>query len=1088
MASSSPGVRPWRTAFLTLRDETLTSPPPSAILSLLRCLILSQSVDALATAAIALPTLEVTSDVMLLLELASTASGCQDASEPLLQICHLVHDVTCRIRLELNSSSWSAMVNFVELVVEIVLSSANKGSNLCSDSRLKAVSDISAILRLTVKVYGRHCSMSETKHLARVLLCVISCLNSEMLSFYYKNSKSWYASDVGSTKAQNNSIWEIQTTVLSLLSDALSKIGASISEDLWHAVVEDMRKLMDFLASKNLVIVDSIMSRFFATLFHLLHLILSIPKGSLSAHVRLSTKLKTLVLFHVASFVTTLQMFFAYGLPSRSSFVTTCLESKNKEISSANLMYGMKDPQISGRVPYKPPHLRRREETKMHLLCDGSSSDYDSCRLNLLSSDSDHSDGDITPNDGDRYRSSKARLAAVLCIQDLCIAEPKSISSLWTLLLPENDVLQPRYSRMPENLLWTTVASVKDWIMNDLTFKTEHVGLMGTALSCLGAALSKSPPSANVLKMLEKDISGGCSLSQHDASVIHILIHLSGLGKHQAITFEALQALKAASHNYPSILFGFWEQISSIAYRLLQTQAAPEVSGRNAELWKGDTAKVSGTTTDKCIMASMKVVDEFLRVSSGFKGADDLLECRLLDIQHMSNTTKEKRISSAPYVFDIPDSPNQSTSDFSSGVERWSEVIERHMPLAICHCAPVVRAAALTCFAGLTSSVFCILNGDMQEFIISSVVTAALSNDTPPVKSAACRAIGVVRVTASWALANICDSLRRSAIELHLELHAVDTDEFEPISLLVETALRLTKDGDKIKSNAVRALGHLSRFLRFNYCSTVNETSKVPYHSSNTAQNFKLFEDKACRSPSMSVSSSDFSGIQCGDSQWLVRMVQAFLSCVTTGNVKVQWNVCYALSNLFMNDSLRLYDMPWAPTVYSILLLLLRDSTNYKIRIHAAVALAVPSSRLDYGNSFSDVVQGLQHVLESLCSYQSLTSSSFKYKDNLEKQLNLTTLHVLGFVSPKDGPVLKDFLMKKANFLEGWFKFVCSSLIENQNQPSTSIESSAADGAAFYMPKKAMVQKALKSLHELYKFNNLYTIAVRFEKLISSYP
>lgn len=34
-----------------------------------------------------------------------------------------------------------------------------------------------------------------------------------------------------------------------------------------------------------------------------------------------------------------------------------------------------------------------------------------------------------------------------------------------------------------------------------------------------------------------------------------------------------------------------------------------------------------------------------------------------------------------------------------------------------------------------------------------------------------------------------------------------------------------------------------------------------------------------------------------------------------------------------------------APSVYSILLLLLRDSTNYKIRIHAAAALAVPASR-----------------------------------------------------------------------------------------------------------------------------------------------
>ncbi|KAL0927604.1 hypothetical protein M5K25_001792 [Dendrobium thyrsiflorum] len=66
----------------------------------------------------------------------------------------------------------------------------------------------------------------------------------------------------------------------------------------------------------------------------------------------------------------------------------------------------------------------------------------------------------------------------------------------------------------------------------------------------------------------------------------------------------------------------------------------------------------------------------------------------------------------------------------------------------------------------------------------------------------------------------------------------------------------------------------------------------------------------------------------------------------------------------------------------------------------------------DYGSSFSDVVQGLEQVLESLGSHHSVMPSSFKYKDNLEKQLNLTTLHVLGFVSLEDGLVLKDFLLK----------------------------------------------------------------------------
>ena len=43
----------------------------------------------------------------------------------------------------------------------------------------------------------------------------------------------------------------------------------------------------------------------------------------------------------------------------------------------------------------------------------------------------------------------------------------------------------------------------------------------------------------------------------------------------------------------------------------------------------------------------------------------------------------------------------------------------------------------------------------------------------------------------------------------------------------------------------------------------------------------------------------------------------------------------------------------------------------------------------DYGSSFPDVVQGLENILESLGSDHSSTPSSFRYKDNLEKQVRI---------------------------------------------------------------------------------------------------
>ncbi|KAK8947580.1 hypothetical protein KSP40_PGU011390 [Platanthera guangdongensis] len=1171
-----------------------TSPPPLPL----------QAHDAFVVAAASLPPSEVTSDVALLVELASTTSQCEDAVEFLLHACHLIHEVCCRVRLELNSSSWSTMIYFLEVTMENVHGTAYKKSNVSCALRLKTIAEILEILRNISKVYGRNSLISETNHLARLLIFIISSLHSEMLTIHNAKDAPLHHTDNGSAKLKYSSLCEIQIIVLSLLGDVLSKIGASILESLWDSVVKVLRKLMDFLASEKLIIVDSIMSRFYGTLFHCLHLILSNPKGSLSAHM--------------TGFVTTLQMFLTYGLPSRSCLAFTSVESKNKATNSANQKPGILESPKSERVPYRPPHLRRRVGTDTHLPSAESSSDCVS-RFSLFSSDSELSDNDVTPIDGDRYRSSKSRLAAILCIQDLCIAEPKSITSLWTLLLPESDVLQPRkhiqtlmscllfdpimkiriassstlatmldghsvvllqlaehresnkcvsftalssslgqilvqlhtgilylikreshdgllaslfkvlvllisdtpYARMPENLLSTTISSVLDRIKKDLSFKTESTGLLATSVSCLGAAFSKSPPSPHTLKMLGEDISRG-AMSQQEMSVPYLLIKLSDPGRMPVIAFEALQALKAIVHNYPSIMTGYWEQMSAITYGLLQEPAIPDVSKFNTGSWKGDFGKASGATSERCTVAAMKVIDECLRAASGFKGADDLLEFRLLDIQLMSNTTREKRVASAPsYELDISDSLNKDLTDFPSAAKKWSEIIEKHLPLAICHWSSMVRAAAFTCFAGLTSTVFSILNKDMQEFIISSAISVALDDETPSVKSAACRAIGVVvsfsqiiyngnlltkfiratefytrdstvlvRVTASWSLANICDSLRHRAIELQLESYTNDV-EMEALSLVVESALRLTKDGDKIKSNAVRALGYLSRFLSLNCYSKANEVAEIPMEPYYSARSREFSKLSVCEENSSPVfTSSCSSSTKCGDRRWLERMVQAFLSCVTTGNVKVQWNVCHALSNLFMNDTLRLHDMPWAPTVYSILLLLLRDSTNYKIRIHAAIALAVPVSRLDYGSSFSDVVQGLVHVLESLGSHQSLIPPNFKHKDNLEKQLSLSTLHVIGFVSLEDGPALKDLFLKKAQFLEGWLKFMCVSFIENQDQPSASaatFNGSQSDVPAPYSPKKAMMLAALKSSLNIYKYSNHYSISERFEKLISNY-
>ncbi|KAF8379868.1 hypothetical protein HHK36_027333 [Tetracentron sinense] len=1135
MAASS--VRSWRTAFLTLRDETLTSPPRTSIHILLQNLIFSQT-DTLIAAAPDLPPHEVTSDVIFLVELAETTWECvEDMANTSIHICHLIHDVSYRVSLEINSSSWAIMLAFLGKMVDFFFGKADKKKILLGDAaRVKATMESLDTLRYLINGYGRRCSPSETTQLVKLLLRLVVCTHAELCCSFSSSGSQRCAAD---RDLKYNSLWEVQTIAFAMIGEAFSRVGLSVPVDMWQSTLEVLRKMMDLLASKSLLVEDNVMSRYYTSLLHCLHLVLSDPKGSLSEHV--------------AGFVAALRMFFVYGLSNKPLQVFQDTGYKEKELSSMCLKSSLPESINTKCGPYRPPHIRKREGMCMQqpkALVSQSFSDHEPFLVGLTSSDSEYSDSDGSVKDVDNFRSSKTRVAAIYCIQVAEYKESTKCGSFTALSSTLGQILMQLhtgilysiqrethsgllaslykilmllisatpYSRMPGELLPTVISSLKARIIEGFPFKTDQTGLLAIALNCLGAALSTSPPSHYVKEMLQEEISTGFLEVKEKPSVLLAIFQFSERVTNMTISFEALQVLRAVSHNYPSIMPACWEQVSTIVYGLLRlaTTDVPssEVSMRPL---KGEVGNTMGSIGEKFITAAIKVLDECLRAISGFKGIEDLLDDRLLDTPFTSDCTRTKRISSAPsYGLESPEDQKGDPKAYPLGSKQWCEAIEKHLPLVLFHISPMVRAASVTCFAGITSSVFFSLTEEMQDFVLSCSISAALNDEVPSVRSAACRAIGViacfpqisyrakilekfvhaaefnthdslvsVRITASWALANICDSLSRNTSDFPLESCSADPKmNSRSIALLADCALRLTKDGDKIKSNAVRALGNLSRFVRFininqvdsaGLSLTTNSIYVLP--SSN--------ESKASHSPK--ASTNVFEPASFRDSHWLDKMVQAFLSCVATGNVKVQWNVCHALSNLFLNETLRLQNMAWAPSVFSILLLLLRDSSNFKIRIHAAAALAVPASRLDYGGSFSDVVQGLEHILESLGSDQISTPSSFKYRAALEKQLISTTLHVLSLASCTDQQPLKDFLVKKACFLEEWFNTLCSSLVENSTQPMVEVTSTDKnDESSPSTQKKGMIYKAIRSLVEVYEGSNHQGIARRFEKLINS--
>ncbi|XP_038875589.1 HEAT repeat-containing protein 6 isoform X2 [Benincasa hispida] len=1096
-SSSASSVRSWRTAFLTLRDESISS--STSISQLLYDTIFSHS-DSLIAAARYLPPPEVSSDLLFLLEVATSASdSVQDIVPVFADIIHLIHGISHQVALEFSSSSWNLLIRYFGDVIQILLGKLNIPGNY---ALIRPVLESLEIVRHVICLQQRKFLPAEDIQLSKFLLSVIT--GSQSAVFPSSNSiiRHGCTAEVVKSVPKCNSLWDVQAVAFDLLSQAITSLGSYFPVDVWKSTIQVIRKLMDFLASTSLLVEDNVMSRYYLSLLRCLHLVIAEPKGSLSDHV--------------SAFVAALRMFFAYGFSNRP-LLACSVGNQGKEPSLTSTKSGLEEPKKENHNAYRPPHMRRRENlNKKQANAQNlqSSMAAESLNCDLISSDSDH-DSDGPGRDADIIQNGKVRVAAILCIQDLCQADPKAFTSQWTLLLPTRDVLLPRkydatlmtcllfdpslkaqiaaaaalvvmldrttsislqiaeyrdpakcgsfmplsislgqilmqlhtgvlyliqrsthgrlltilfkillhlisstpYPRMPEELLPNMVKALQATIEEGFPFKSDQTDLLAAAISCLNVALSTSQSSPCVKEMLSKQISS----AQKGNSVLVILLQYSEQLTNPTICIEALQALKAVSHNYPHIMFAFWEQVSSVVSNFLH-EAAPEVSTGQ---WGVQSRNSVGIIGEKVIIAAVKV-----------------------------------------------------------------------------------RAASVTCFAGITSSVFSSLPKEKEDYILSSVVNAAVYDKVPSVRSAACRAIGViscfpqvsqsaeildkfihavqintcdslvsVRVTASWALANICESIRRFFDDFSSGQPTDSIERSHILTLLIESSLRLANDGDKIKSNAVRALGNLSRLIKFpcllSPCERTRSNSGLYAVANNSEVLLSKGDSKVhpgCTSEKLNDTISFY------DSSFLERIVQAFISGITTGNVKVQWNVCHALSNLFLNETLRLQDMDRVSSLFNILLLLLRDSSNFKVRIQAAAALSVPASVYGYGKSFPDVVQGLEHTIENLESNHIL-APSFKYKVALEKQLTSTMLHVLSLAASTDYQPLKDFLVKKATFLEEWFKALCSSVGERSNWCGDGEDNSTNN------QKREMISKALRSLIEVYTSSNHSAISQRFEDL-----
>ncbi|XP_063396144.1 HEAT repeat-containing protein 6-like isoform X1 [Mytilus trossulus] len=310
-----------------------------------------------------------------------------------------------------------------------------------------------------------------------------------------------------------------------------------------------------------------------------------------------------------------------------------------------------------------------------------------------------------------------------------------------------------------------------------------------------------------------------------------------------------------------------------------------------------------------------------------------------------------------------------------------------------------VKAVTCDCLSNIGADVFNIISMDKRILCIT-LILGLTSDEDRVVRSSAVRTLGVyvlytclredvnfvadaanailtcmadsslnVRLKTAWSLANLCDALVLNKDDGDTEF----MEDFSDLLLqkLFTTATHACQDNDKVKSNAVRALGNIMRYL------PTRSLAKIPFRTA--------VEDG----------------------------VKALVKNISSGAMKVRWNACYAVSNLFRNSLLNHGNSPWIKDILITLCSVVTDCKNFKVRINAALALGSPAERCHYGNQdlylhvWESLIKGLK-TAEDITDF-----AEYRYRDSLNDHICSAILHIILLTTQEDLTTLSDLLTKE---------------------------------------------------------------------------
>ncbi|XP_017054528.1 HEAT repeat-containing protein 6 [Drosophila ficusphila] len=264
----------------------------------------------------------------------------------------------------------------------------------------------------------------------------------------------------------------------------------------------------------------------------------------------------------------------------------------------------------------------------------------------------------------------------------------------------------------------------------------------------------------------------------------------------------------------------------------------------------------------------------------------------------------------------------------------------------------------------------------------------------------------VVRIKAAWALGNISDALV-AGISSQTERISADL-----LGRLIQAATKSCSDHDKVRANAVRALGNLLQILQLQ---------------------------------------------PAGSEEVMQLAMSELLDCVrSSGNAKVKWNACHAIGNLVRHRGF--FASGNLPGIlFPALSQLMVQHINFKVRTNAAGVLLRVERRQDFGGHFSTVWRALLEALERSNALDSF--EEYNHRDALQQQLCLAIAHLLTLAKSGDLPAIRESL--EGDFLEQvrdtWRRvafriipersaplFTCASLLEQRLQAEVTTQQRCA--------------------------------------------